>query len=100
MIIAATDAGISISTDGGLSWRNSAANGLGYGINCIVVSNSIIYAATEAGLSVSTDRGESWTTYTKANGLGDTPGSKRRRFRNEYLCRYRWGIVGFDRWGI
>ena len=73
MIIAATDVGISISTDGGLSWKNSAANGLGYGVNCIVVSNSTFYAATEAGLSVSTDRGASWTTYTKANGLGDTP---------------------------
>lgn len=72
-IYAATDGGVSISTNSGTSFttRTLANSGL--------VSNTVlgiytyagtIYAATSGGLSISSDSGTSWTNYTTANGLG------------------------------
>lgn len=77
-IYAATEGGLSISTDGGANWSTSTqANGLGTGglgsnlVRGLAVSGGTIYAGTNGGgLSVSTNGGSSWTTYTTADGLG------------------------------
>jgi hypothetical protein len=71
-IYAATENGLSISEDSGMSFTNyTSANGLGSNIvHSVEVSGSVIYAATDNGLSKSNDGGASFTNYTTANGLG------------------------------
>jgi hypothetical protein len=73
-VYAATDGGLSISTNGGSTFTNKTrANGLGsnnvYGVYAV---GSTVYAATAIGLSISTNGGSSFTNsnYTMANGLG------------------------------
>ncbi len=70
-VYAATDGGLSISTDGGTSFTNkTTADGLGndslYGVYAV---GSTIYAAGR-GLSISTNGGASFTNYTTSNSLG------------------------------
>jgi hypothetical protein len=72
-IYAATNSGgLSISTDGGLTFNNkTTANGLGSSVvNRVYVVGSTIYAATNGGLSISTDGGATFTNRTTTNGLG------------------------------
>lgn len=71
-IYAATRSGLSISTDGGKSFKNkSTANGLGHNqVMGVYVVGSTVYAATWSGLSISTDGGDKFTNRTTANGLG------------------------------
>ena len=82
-VYAATNGGLSISTDGGVTFINrTTADGLGTnGLNPlngqsagIVVGvyavGSTVYAATSGGLSVSTDDGATFATYTSTNGVG------------------------------
>ena len=72
MIYAATTGGLSISTDGGMSFTNrTVANGLGSNsVNSILFQNNSIYVGTTGGLSISIDGGMSFTNRTAANGLG------------------------------
>ncbi|MFN8494187.1 MAG: hypothetical protein U0350_41695 [Caldilineaceae bacterium] len=72
-VYAATQSGLGISTDGGVSFTNkTSAIGLGnslvYGV---YASGSTVYAATLGGLSISTDGGASFINKTTANGLGN-----------------------------
>ncbi|MCF8341914.1 MAG: hypothetical protein K9I82_13130, partial [Chitinophagaceae bacterium] len=76
-VYAATDEGLSISTDGGLSFtNNSGMNGLGTidghsWVSYVYADGSTVYAAIwGGGLSISTDGGASFTNKTTANGLG------------------------------
>ena len=74
-IYAATNGGLSISTNGGTTFTNkTVANSLGNNVvRGVYASGSTIYAATYAGLSISTDGGATFTNYTKSstnNGLG------------------------------
>ena len=71
-VYAATNGGLSISTDGGNSFTNkTTANGLGsnivYGVYAV---GRTVYAATVGGLAISTDGGNTFTNKTTANGLG------------------------------
>jgi hypothetical protein len=74
-IYAATEGGLSISTDGGATYINkttSNSNGLGSNrVFGVYASGSMVYAATFDGLSISTDGSSSFTNRTVANGLGD-----------------------------
>jgi LPXTG-motif cell wall-anchored protein len=56
-VYAATDGGLSISTDGGASFTNkTTADGLGSNIVYgVYVDGSNVYAATDGGLSISAD---------------------------------------------
>jgi hypothetical protein len=71
-VYAATDGGLSISTDGGSSFTNrTTADGLGHNVVFgVYVDGSNVYAATDGGVSISTDGGSSFTNRTTANGLG------------------------------
>ena len=82
-VYAATDAGLSISTDGGATFTNkTTANGLGSNnVSGVFVVGSTIYAATTdttygygsptlGGLSISTDGGATFTNKNMTNGLG------------------------------
>jgi hypothetical protein len=72
-IYVATIGGLSISTDGGISFINkTTTNGLGSN-NCkdVIESGETIYAATGGGLSISTDDGTSFINRTTADGLGN-----------------------------
>jgi len=80
-IYAATDGGLSISSDGGNTFVNkTTANGLGANpVTNIYVYGSMIYAftgnfssniKTQYGLSISSDGGNTFTHKTTANGLG------------------------------
>ena len=77
-VYAATNSGLSISSDGGTSFTNkTTANGLGSNaVLGVYASGSSVYAATtntgglSGGLSISTNGGTSFTNYTTANGLG------------------------------
>ena len=71
-VYAATNLGLSISTNGGTSFTNKTTeDGLGsdivYGV---YAAGSTVYAATSNGLSISTNGGTSSTNKTTANGLG------------------------------
>lgn len=70
-VYAATEGGLSISTDGGLTYTNyTTADGLGSNaVNDVVSAGSYVYAATDAGLSISSNSGVTYTNYTTANGL-------------------------------
>lgn len=71
IIYAATDAGLSISTDGGATFSNrTTAQGLGDSkLNGVFVVGSTIYAATRGGLSISYNGGDSFSNRTTAQGL-------------------------------
>jgi hypothetical protein len=71
-VYAATNDGLSISTDGGASFSNkTTTNGLGNNtVREVFASGSTVYAATEGGLSISTDGGASFANKTTTNGLG------------------------------
>jgi hypothetical protein len=67
------DGGLSISTDGGLTFTTKTTdNGLGNNsVNDVYAVGNTIYAATlSGGLSISTNGGTTFTNYTIANGLG------------------------------
>ena len=72
-IYAATNLGLSISTNSGSTFNNKtkAANGLGNDlVNGLFVSSTKIYAATAGGLSISDNNGATFSNKTTANGLG------------------------------
>jgi hypothetical protein len=71
-VYAATDGGLSISTDGGASFTNkTTADGLGSNdVHGVHASGSMVYAATEGGLSISTNGGVFFANRTTADGLG------------------------------
>jgi hypothetical protein len=70
-VYAATNGGLSISTDGGATFTNrTTANGLVNNIvNGVFAVGSSVYAATSGGLSITTDGGATFTNRTTANGL-------------------------------
>ena len=72
-IYAATNGGLSVSTDGGTSFTNkTTTNGLdANGVYSVFASGSTVYAATSNGLSISTNGGTSFTNKTTTNGLGN-----------------------------
>jgi hypothetical protein len=80
VVYAATDGGLSISTDGGDNFTNrtNANSGLGHNLGDrainnvfgVFVSGSTVYAATDGGLSISTNGGASFTNYRTTDGLG------------------------------
>jgi hypothetical protein len=71
-VYAATNGGLSISTDNGATFVNrTTANGLGNNtVNAVYAVDSKVYAATNGGLSISTDNGATFVNRTTANGLG------------------------------
>ncbi len=71
-VYAATSGGLSISTNGGISYANrTTADGLGSNsVNSVQAAASNVYAGTSGGLSISTDGGNTFTNRTTANGLG------------------------------
>ncbi|MCX6417477.1 MAG: OmpA family protein [Actinobacteria bacterium] len=84
-VYAATDAGLSISTNGGASFTNyTTANGLGSNnVSGVFVVGNTIYASTTdttygygnptvGGLSISTNGGTTFTNKNMANGLGSS----------------------------
>lgn len=71
-IVAATDAGVSMSYDFGAHWSNyTTADGLGSNTvkRLRYYDTTAMYAATTGGLSVSYPVG-GWHNYTTADGLG------------------------------
>ena len=70
-VYAATDGGLSMSTNGGMSFTNDdTTSGLGSNfVNGLYATDDTVYAATTGGLSISTDD-STFTNYTTANGLG------------------------------
>jgi len=84
-VYAATNAGLSISTNGGATFTNyTTANGLGSNnVSGVFVVGSTIYASTTdttygygtptlGGLSISTDGGTTFTNKNMADGLGSS----------------------------
>ena len=71
-VYAATDGGLGISTNGGLTFTNkTTANGLGSNrVFAVYAVGTTVYAATDGGLSISTDGGQTFTNKTTADGLG------------------------------
>ena len=71
-VYAATEGGLSISTDGGATFTNrTTANGLGFNtVFRVFAIGPTVYAATGYGLSISTDGGATFQNRTKVNGLG------------------------------
>ena len=71
-VYAATNGGLSISTNGGTTFTNkSTTDGLGSNIVFGVYAvGSNVYAATNGGLSISTNGGATFTNKSTANGLG------------------------------
>jgi hypothetical protein len=71
-IFVGTNAGLSISSDGGSTWiTKTTANGLGSNnVGNLSVSNGVVYASTTGGLSISSDGGSTWITKTVVDGLG------------------------------
>lgn len=66
-VYAATNGGVSISTDNGASFTNHTT-GLGStNVSSVYAVGSTVYAATDNGLSISTDGGATFTNYTQAN---------------------------------
>lgn len=76
-IYAATDGGVSVSSDSGGSWTNYSGNGLGggspSGVNGVWASGNTIYAATgrnagglSPGFSRTTNVGSGWTNQSQA----------------------------------
>ncbi|MGJ8742865.1 LamG-like jellyroll fold domain-containing protein [Polaribacter sp.] len=72
IIYVANEGGLSISTDGGVTFTNrTTADGLGNNsTRKVYESNGTLYVATASGLSISTDSGTTFTNKTNADGLG------------------------------
>ena len=72
-VYAATDGGLSISTNSGATFTNrTTSDGLGNnGVYGVYVVGSTVYAATLGGLSISTNSGATFTNRTRSDGLGD-----------------------------
>ena len=75
-VYAATNGGLSISTDGGTTFTNKTTiDGLGNdivnGVYVIDGAQDTVYAATYGGLSISTDGGTTFTNKTTSDGLGN-----------------------------
>ena len=70
-VYAATDGGLSMSTNGGMSFTNDdTTSGLGSNfVNGLYATDDTVYAATTGGLSISTDD-STFINRTTANGLG------------------------------
>jgi hypothetical protein len=71
-VYAATNGGLSISTDGGATFTNkTTTNGLGNNVvHGVYAAGSTVYAATDGGLSISADGGATFTNKTTRDGLG------------------------------
>ena len=71
-VYAATNGGLSISTDGGNTFANkTSANGLGDTlVNGVYAVGRTVFAATGSGLSISTDGGDTFANKTTDDGLG------------------------------
>ena len=71
-VYAATDKGLSISTNGGATFTNkTTANGLGNNsLYDVYATGGVVYVATMGGISFSTDGGDNFTNKTYINGLG------------------------------
>jgi hypothetical protein len=72
-----TNAGLSISSDGGISWVTTTSGWNGFANSNLVTSVSAsdrnVYAGTSGGLSISSDGGISWVTTTKNwNGFANS----------------------------
>jgi hypothetical protein len=72
-VYAATNGGLSISTDGGATFTNkTTTNGLGNNVvHGVYAAGSTVYAATDGGLSISADGGATFANKTTADGLGN-----------------------------
>ncbi len=68
-LYAATDAGVSISTDGGATFTNTDSGLPSTNVRQVFVDSGAIYAATDGGLALSTDDG---ATYSAVAGLAST----------------------------
>ena len=68
-IYAATNGGLSISIDSGISFTNYTSGLGGNFVLGVYATDDTIYAATNGGLSISTDGGTTFTNYT--SGLGN-----------------------------
>ena len=70
-VYAATAGGLSISTNGGITFSNKTTDdGLGSNfVRGVYVLGSNVYAATYGGLGISTDGGKSFSNKTTADGL-------------------------------
>ena len=71
-VYAATDGGLSISTNGGTSFTNkTTTNGLGDNtVNGVYAVGPTVYVATNGGLSILFNGGATFTNYTTSSGLG------------------------------
>lgn len=75
-VYAATDGGVSLSTDGGTSFTNrsraNTGNTLGSNqVNGVYVTDDTIYAATGNGLSISINSGATFVNRRTGDGLGN-----------------------------
>ena len=72
-VYAATKGGLSISTDGGVTFKNrTTEDGLGdNSVREVYADGSTVYAATKGGLSISTDGGVTFKNRTTKDGIGD-----------------------------
>jgi hypothetical protein len=68
-ILAGTQGGLVVSTDGGATWQSRAIGGAGW-VRAIVADGPKVWAATSGGVAVSSDRGRSFVLRTAAHGLG------------------------------
>lgn len=67
----ATDHGLAISSDHGVTWRKiTTAQGIGSNnINQVFSDKTHLVLATSRGVSISLDQGKTWTNATRQNGL-------------------------------
>jgi hypothetical protein len=67
----ATQAGLSISTNGGITFENrTTADGLGSNdVRSVAINGNYVYVATGGGVSVSSDKGGTFVNKTTAHGL-------------------------------
>jgi hypothetical protein len=69
-VYAATEGGLSISTDGGNMFKNTTSGLASVIVNGVYTANNTLYLATAGGLAISTDGGNTFANRTIANGLG------------------------------
>ena len=89
-IDAGTDEGLSVSADGGDSWKTSLPKNDGpaeYSALAVAVADSTVYVANGAGLLISDDDGSTWRTAGQAEGLAS----------DEILGLYASGAVVYAR---
>jgi len=70
IIYAATNSGVSISNNNGITWLNyntANSNLINNSIRDIFIENGFIYVATSMGISISPDNGVSWSNFNNAN---------------------------------